>query len=347
MGSIVTRKTSKGETTYQAHVRRKGQPAYVKTFRSKRKAESWIHRTEAAIAERRDMPQREALKRTVGEMVEQYVDDEGFAKLSATEQRKRAQQLRRWVQILGGISVAELTAAAIKKARRKLKETGSKGRPISSATANRYVAAMSKFCSWLISEGLLNENPARSAKVERGPERKRDRTLTPKEREKLLAMCSKESPRLHALVTLGLTTGGRRGELLGLRWSEVDLDGQRLSFLRTKNGQPRSVPLPKAALDVLRGLAKVRHMDGSVFGPDPFPEQEWRRARNKAKLADLRFHDLRHCYATALAEAGATLSELRHALGHKTMSQVVRYQHLTERTVENSIRERLAGVELA
>ncbi len=346
MGSIVTRKGPQG-TKYQAHVRRKGHPARVKTFSSRTRAQKWITRVEAAIEERRDLPHREALKHSVSEMVPLYLDGEGFAKLSGTEQRKRANHLRRWVELLGEIPVAELTSANIKAARRRLKAEGGKGRPISSATANRYMASLSKFCSWLIGEGLLNENPARSAKVERGPERKRDRVLSPDERQRLLDVARDVDPILHALIVLALTTGGRQGEILGLTWREVDLDGQRVRFLRTKNGEPRSVPLPEPALVVLRKLAKVRHMDRSVFGGIKFPLQSWRRVLRRAKIEDLRYHDLRHSYATALAEAGATLSELRHALGHKTLSQVLRYQHLTERATEDRIRERLEGVELA
>jgi len=200
-----------------------------------------------------------------------------------------------------------------------------------------------------VAGGLLAENPASSKRVARGPETKdKGRVLEPDERDRLLAACRNESPRLHALVVLGLTTGGRREtELLSLKWSEVDLAERRLSFLKTKNGLPRSLPLPDAAVEVLREMRDVRHLDGSVFGPDRFPEHEWRRARQAAGLEGLRFHDLRHTYATRLAEAGATLSELRHALGHKTLAMLVKYQHLTERAVEDTIRERLAGVELA
>lgn len=346
MGSIVPRKTSKGELRYTAYVRRKGHASRTKTFTSKTKARSWIRRVEAAIEERRDLPHREALRRTVAGEVEAYLEDEGFAKLSATEQVKRAAQLRHWCELLGEIKVAELTPAAIRDARRRLMEEGSRGRDIMPSTANRYLAALSRFCTWLIGEGLLAENPARAVKVERGPETRRERILTAEERSRLLEACEAEDPRLHALVVLALTTGGRQGELLGLKWSEIDLDTGRVQFLRTKNGLPRSVPLPAVAVEVLKPFQKVRHIDGTVFGAEPFPEQPWRRARRAAKLQDVRFHDLRHCYATALAEAGATLSELRSALGHKTLSMVLRYQHLTERAVENAIRERLAGVEL-
>lgn len=345
MGSIIQRKGKKG-TTFQAHVRRKGHPARVKTFSSRTKAKAWISRVEAAIEERRDLPMREAMRWTVGEMARQYVEDEGFKKLSAREQLKRAKHLERWVELFGEVKVAEINAKTIREARKRLLATGSKGRPISSATANRYLASLSRFCTWLIGEGLLTENPARAVKVERGPERKRDRILTADERSRLLAACEADDTRLHALVVLALTTGGRQGELLGLRWSEVDLDAGRVRFVRTKNGEPRSVPLPAAAGSVLRELKKVRHLDGSVFGSDPFPEQEWRRVRRVTKIDNLRFHDLRHQYASALAEAGASLSELKHALGHKTLSQVLRYQHLTERATENAIRERLAGVDL-
>ena len=349
MGSIVVRKTASGHVKYQAYVRKKGVPSRTKTSTSKTRARSWIGRVEAAIEEHRDLPEREAMRRTVANEVEAYLQDEGFAKLSGGEQRKRAMHLRRWSELLGAISVADLTALVIRDARTKLKKTGGRDRPITSATVNRYLASLARFCSYLVGHGLMAENPASSAKVGRGPENKdKGRVLEADERGKLLAACRNESDRLHALAVLALTTGGRRDtELLSLKWSEVDLAERRVSFVKTKTGEPRSLPLPDAAVEVLKGMRDVRHLDGSVFGPDPFPDHAWRRARKAAGLDGLRFHDLRHSYATRLAEAGATLSELKHALGHKTLSMLIKYQHLTERAVEDTIRERLKGVELA
>ena len=346
MGSIVQKRTSKGDIRYVAYVRRKGHPSRTKTFSSRTKARSWIRRVEAAIEERRDLPMREAMRRSIADEVKLYLEGEGFARLSPAEQVKRAKQLERWVELLGDIKVAELSPLVIRDASTRLRKRGSRERAISSATANRYLAALSKFCSYLVSVGLLAENPARAVTVERGPERRRDRVLALDERRRLLEAARREDHVLYALIILGLTTGGRQGEILRLKWSDVGLAQKRVRFLRTKNSEPRSVPLPDAAVEVLEDLRKVRQLDGSVFGGVSFPRQAWRRALRLAEIDDLRYHDLRHCYATALAEAGASLSELKAALGHKTLSQVVRYQHIAERHLEDSIRERLASVDL-
>lgn len=345
MGSIVTRRTAGGEIRYQAHVRRKGHPARVASFGSLTKAKAWIQRTEAAIQEGRHLPQREAQRTSLGAIVDRYMEDEAFANLSAGEQRKRADQLAAWVRVLGETPLSELTPNRIDEARARLRD----GR--SPSTVNRYLAALSVALSFAVGKGLIQSNPARGGRhgaLRRAREPKRDRVLAPDERRRLLDACAAESPALHALVVLALTTGGRQGELLGLRWSQCDLAGERVSFVRTKNGEARSVPLPAAALDVLRPLARVRRLrDDRVLGLAAFPLQAWRRARSAAGLGDVRFHDLRHCYATALADAGASLAELRHALGHKTLAMVLRYAHKTERTTEDAIRERLRGVELA
>lgn len=368
MGQIIARKTAKGETRYmaQVRVRRRGEPviAKAKTFTSRDRAERWLKITEGAIAERRELPGREAQTTTVADAVNTYVESEVFRTLSAEQQIRRAQQLRSWVAALPErLVVADLKSRTIEDAGSWLRREHG----ISSATLNRYMAALSGFCTWLVKRDMLTQNPARAERVDRGPERQRELLLTPNERRRLLAACKAEGPTLHALVVLALNTGGRKGEILGLKWSEVELSEGRVRFLRTKNGEPRSLPLQPQAIEVFRQLQKVRHMDGTVFGGIAFPEHAWERARRAARLdklpperiwrhRDLRpddkpgpmhYHDLRHCYATALAEAGATLSELKHALGHKTLSQVIRYQHLTERATENAIRDRLAGVELA
>ena len=232
--------------------------------------------------------------------------------------------------MLGEIKVAELKPQAIRKAKDKLRTTGGRDRAISGATANRYMASLSRCCSFAVADGLLSENPARPVKVTRAKEEGRNRILTPEERTRLLDACRAEDPQLHALLVLALTTGGRQNELLTLRVQQINLDAGRVSFLKTKNGQPRTVPLPAAAIELLRGLGKVRSIDGYLFGARAqFPLQ--RRARQAAGLGDFRFHDTRHCFATALAEAHATLSELMAALGHKGLQMVKRYQHLTER----------------
>jgi integrase len=111
----------------------------------------------------------------------------------------------------------------------------------------------------------------------------------------------------------------------------VDLDRRTVRFIDTKNGESRTVPLATVAVDVLRQWRKGRVPAGKVF---PYPTTEidvaWRAARGKAKLDDVRFHDLRHSAASYLAMSGASLMDIAAILGHKTLAMVKRYSHLSE-----------------
>jgi integrase len=125
----------------------------------------------------------------------------------------------------------------------------------------------------------------------------------------------------------------RAGELLALRWND-DLDLARgVASLAVAKAGPRSVALPPEAVEILRGL-RARRVVGwdHVFAAPPigkatFPRAAWDAAVEAAKLSDLRFHDLRHTFATYAVKAGATLMQLKAALGHASLASVARYAH--------------------
>jgi integrase len=132
-------------------------------------------------------------------------------------------------------------------------------------------------------------------------------------------------------VRLALATGARRGELFGLQWAGVDLDRRVVRFMDTKNGESRTVPLAKSAVEVLRAWSKGRLRVGAVFPvEDHHLEKAWQAARTAAKIPDMRFHDLRHSAASYLAMSGASLMDIAAILGHKTLAMVKRYSHLSE-----------------
>jgi integrase len=135
-------------------------------------------------------------------------------------------------------------------------------------------------------------------------------------------------------------TGYRRGELLALRWRDVDWHRRQFSLIgddgdrRTKNRQGRSVALSASALAVLRELSQLRKIDcDRIFangeGRVTFPRPAFNRALQRAQIHNFRFHDLRHTFASYLLMSGTSLAELAEALGHKTLAMVKRYAHLS------------------
>ena len=141
---------------------------------------------------------------------------------------------------------------------------------------------------------------------------------------------------LYTIVVLALSTGARRGELLSLHWSDVDLTREMLTFRKTKNGETRAVPLTGYALDVLSQRAQSRRRDTTLVFPNstgtrPMSIREaFEYAVQRAGVMNFRFHDLRHSAASYLAMGGASLAEIAEVLGHKTLQMTKRYTHLTE-----------------
>jgi integrase len=130
----------------------------------------------------------------------------------------------------------------------------------------------------------------------------------------------------------------RQGELLNLKWQDIDLGAQRLRIMRTKTDKPRTVYVPASAVAALRTLKRESVVSTkAVFlgqGSEPLNRGtiriRWLPIRDAAKLQDFRWHDLRHSCASFLAQNGATLLEIGSVLGHKSTSVTRRYAHLVE-----------------
>lgn len=139
------------------------------------------------------------------------------------------------------------------------------------------------------------------------------------------------------LVLLALNTGLRRGELLQLRWRDLDLHRKMLTVRGegAKTGQTRHVPLNSEATRVMKAWRPtVVDTDSCVFSgtkdekPIVAVKKAWRGALKAAKVTSFRFHDLRHTFASKLVMAGIDLNTVRELLGHKSIAMTLRYAHL-------------------
>ncbi len=168
--------------------------------------------------------------------------------------------------------------------------------------------------------------------------RGRVRFLDDDERERLLEACKAlASPYLHILVVLALSTGARHGELINLRWSDIDWQRRVITLHDTKNKERRLLPLVHYALKLMEAHSKVRNIASDLVFPSPSnpmkvwdSRSSWVSVLKKANIQDFRFHDLRHSCASYLAMNGASIAEIAEVLGHKTLQMVKRYAHLSE-----------------
>jgi integrase len=218
------------------------------------------------------------------------------------------------------------------------------------STINKEVGLLSSAINYARREWGWNLlNPAERCKL-REPEG-RVRWLTRAEADALIraAALDPRASHLPDLIRLALHTGMRRGELLGLEWNRVDLQGGGLIYLEarhTKSGYGRTVPLNKEARAALTNRLRLRmqqtppsrwvfcHPDGTRIGD---VKHGFTTACRRAGLEDFRFHDLRHTCAAWLVTAGVPLAEVRDLLGHKTIQMTERYAHLAPENLRAAV----------
>jgi len=206
-------------------------------------------------------------------------------------------------------------------------------------TVNRYLTSLSHaFTVAVKTLEWIDRNPVRNVERLEEPEG-RTRFLTPEEIVELLRCC-KESPcaALYPIVILALSTGMRRGEILNLRWSDVDFERRQIVLPKekTKTRQRRVIPLVGHALETLVEWSKERSNDSDLVFPGrmkgkPMTIREpWEKALRAAGIEDYRFHDNRHSAASYLLMTGATDMEVAGILGHLTLAMVKRYAHMSD-----------------
>ena len=227
---------------------------------------------------------------------------------------------------LGQAKVADLTTRDAARLHERLSVT------VGRSTANRCHAVLSAVMAHGVRLGLIGGNVCRGA-VRANPEPGRELMLDDAELTRLLNRLA-ASPDIEArAIEFLLASGGRRGEVLALRWG--DLNGGSwwtVPAAVSKSGKPVRRPLNQAARDVLAKLSR-HHVDDLVFGVEAGRLGRWWRAtRAQIGLDAVRVHDLRHCAASLALNSGAPLAAVSRLLGHGTHSQAMtaRYAHVVD-----------------
>ncbi|HKQ78050.1 MAG TPA: site-specific integrase, partial [Blastocatellia bacterium] len=175
---------------------------------------------------------------------------------------------------------------------------------------------------------IVPTNPASDVKAPKLPAG-RILYLQPKELRTLLEACSDG---FRQIVALAVSTGMRRGEILGLRYLDVDLSNRRILLPQTKNGEGRIVYLNDMAAMVMESMQREEAKPADkIF--EEWSEDDVKYAFEKARSAigreDFRFHDLRHTAASWMRMSGADIHTVAQLLGHKDLRMAARYQHLS------------------
>ena len=146
-----------------------------------------------------------------------------------------------------------------------------------------------------------------------------------------------------AFIALLLATGARRGEALGARWQDIDIEQRRWKVPLAKSGEPRWIVLSDAALRILERQSRRRVGEWVFPGAKPGAplacvRKTWERVKADAGLpAGFRIHDLRHTFASMLVNKGRSIQEVAELLGHSQLSMTRRYAHLSPERLREAV----------
>ncbi|QND56595.1 site-specific integrase [Mesorhizobium huakuii] len=182
-------------------------------------------------------------------------------------------------------------------------------------------------------ESPLRRNPLTDLAL-KVKDNKRDRRLREGEFEKLLIAGRKTRNRmLIPIVRLALETAMRRGEILALRFRDVDIERCMATIQDSKNGHSRTIPLSSLAVAILETTIAVMNEKGKAQNARIFPltpvavRLAWDKLTKRAIIDDLHFHDLRHEAISRFFEKGLTVPEVASISGHRDIRMLLRYAH--------------------
>ena len=240
-------------------------------------------------------------------------------------------RLRKIKESLGDTKLTKITDSMIRDYRQQRLDEG-----ISPLTANREMALLKKMFSYAVEKGMIGENPARKVKMFSEVDTARDRVLSRDEEQRLF---SELAPHMKPIVLVGLHSGLRLGEILGLNWSDVNLEKRTIKVEHTKGKRARFVPVNSVLCAEFEKLRTAK-LDAKIIFP--FKRRNVRtgfeNALKAAKIEDFTFHDLRRSFGTRLLENGVDIVTIQKLYGHSNVLVTQHYLHprdvLSEEAVE-------------
>ncbi len=289
---------------------------------NKRMAEKVLSLRITQILENRYFPPSRVLGRMpFNEFAQTYTDQVVPLLKSIRTERNRVAS---WIRVFGARPLGQITRSEIEAWRRDRMAT------CKPATINRDLSRLRRMLNIAVEWDLLEQSPMKGMRFLR-ENNARTRYLSVEECHRLIASCN--APHIRAIVTVALHSGMRLGEILNLRWRDLDLRAGFILVRDSKNGLARHVPLDATLTDFFVMYPR-RPETELIFASSSGSRLKdirggFLNACSRAGIIDLHFHDLRHCFSSFFVASGGDLYVLKEILGHKLIQMTQRYAHLS------------------
>lgn len=319
---------------WQVQIRRYGVKPETKTFPTRDEAKIWARLIESEIDRGIYVSRYEAEHVTFSELVHRYQKEVTPHKKSALREVSRLKCLDKF---FGEFALARINSEMVARFRDKRLSLN-----LSGATVVKDLNTLSHIIDTAIKEWgfYLHLNPVKNIRKPR-VNNSRSRRLSYEEEIILLAKCREHSLMMESLVILAIETAMRLGEIINLKWNDIDITNRIVNIYETKNGEMRKIPLSNVSINTLKTLTKRLGSD-KVFWKwktvSSF-ESSWQRLLAKSEIQNFRFHDLRHEATSRLFEKNLNMLEVSTITGHKTLQMLKRYTHLSIDKITKKINE--------
>jgi integrase len=253
-----------------------------------------------------------------------------YAKQNKRSWRRDEASLKHLNGFFKGTFLAGITPELVEKYKAKRRSEVSPG------TVNLELACLKTICRKAVQWGRLEKDPCQGVAKFKGV-KGRERILDEDEMRRLLAAAG---PQLKPVLLVAMTTGMRKTEILSLKWANVNLAGHFIFIEDSKSGRSRRVPISPGVVATLRALPKISEY--LFFNPDTKSfvrdvKTAFHAACRRAKIAGLRFHDLRHTAFSAMVRKGVDLVTVSKIAGHASIQMTVRYSHPTPENMQRAV----------
>jgi len=233
------------------------------------------------------------------------------------------------LRFYSGKSLNQITSWSVESYKvNRQKEITHYRKPPCKATINRELACLKHMFTKAVDWGIISSNPVTNVR------------LFPERPQKLRILSNEEFSRLYndssatikPILTIAMNTGMRRGEILGLKWDDVNMKERFIYVRDSKNNESRDIPINDVLMETLESV-KNNSNSKYVLDRNGNPIKSFKKgfysALRRSGIKKCRFHDLRHTFATRLIMARVDIVTVQELLGHKDIRMTKRYSHPT------------------